>query len=112
MLFDIISTCFINGIVPGIWKRGMIYPIIKPKSTNPRIPLLYRGIKLLSTPYKIYFDVLNTRLSKWLESNNLIEDEQNGFRRNGGCQNHIYVLYSIIYNRVCGFELHPEWTIP
>ena len=45
---------------------------------------------------KMYADVLNKRLLKWLECNNKICDEQNGFRPKRSCEDHIYTLHSII----------------
>ena len=48
---------------------------------------------------QIYANLLNRRLLKWLESNGLLADEQNGFRRDRSCQDHIYALNSLIYNR-------------
>ncbi len=66
---------------------------------HPRIPLNYRGINLLSCIYKTYSTVINRRLLSFLETNNLLCDEQNGFRANRSCLEHIYTLYTIIKNR-------------
>ena len=44
-------------------------------------------------------DILNIRLSKWIEDNNLLVDEHNGFRRNKPCIEHIYSLYSVVNKR-------------
>ena len=99
LLHRIISECFTNGVVPNQWKTGIINPIVKPNSTDVRRPSTYRGITLLSVPSKIYCDILNHRLVTFLDSTESIADEQNGFRRRRGCQEHIYSLYSIINNR-------------
>ena len=50
-------------------------------------------------PYKIYADILNHRLTKWLETNKVLVDEKNGFRKKRSCSEHIYSLYTIINNR-------------
>lgn len=79
MLYRIIDYCFEHGSVPSVWRQSIITPI--PKSdTNPRVSLSYRGISLISVPCKVYADILNTRLSNYLELNNILFDEQNGFR--------------------------------
>ncbi len=59
----------------------------------------YRGINLLSCIYKAYSTVINKRLLSYLEYNNLLCDEQNGFRSDRSCLEHIYTLYTIIKNR-------------
>ena len=50
-------------------------------------------------PCKIYADILNQRLSSWLESNSLLAEEQNGFRKERSCIDHLYSLTSIVRNR-------------
>ncbi|CAC5389157.1 unnamed protein product [Mytilus coruscus] len=62
-------------------------------------PLEYRPISLISVPCKIYADILNKRLTVWLEQNDMLADEQNGFRRNQSCLDHLYVLTRMIKNR-------------
>ena len=98
MLFKVMTYCFDYGIVPDDWKNGIISPIFK--SGDKFNPQNYRGITLLNAACKIYCDVLNSRLIKWLEKNDKIRDEQNGFRANRSCQDHIYALYSLIKSRM------------
>ena len=85
--------------MPSEWTKGIINPIPKPDAKDARDPLNYRGISLLSVPYKIYADILNQRLMKWLEQNNILVDEQNGFRQKRSCLEHIYSLYTMVNNR-------------
>jgi hypothetical protein len=79
MLFN---TCFNTGNIPSDWGKGIINPIPKANTTDPRDPLNYRGITLAPSMYKLYCAVLNKRLSKWVEENNILAEEQNGFRKN------------------------------
>ncbi len=53
----------------------------------------------MSNIYKAFSSIINKRLSSYLESNDLLEDVQNGFRTDRNCLDHIYVLYTIIKNR-------------
>ena len=99
MLHDIISFCFDNGVSPDKWKQGIINPIVKPNSTDHRLPLSFRGITLLSVPCKVYCDILNHRFSEWLEDSNTLVDEQCGFRKKRSCLDNIYSLYSIVNDR-------------
>ena len=99
LLYKIINFCFENGTVPSEWNKGIIRPIVKADATDPRDPLCYRGICLLSIPCKVYADILNTRFSNWIDENNIVVDEQNCFRRNRSCLEHIYALYSVINKR-------------
>ena len=85
--------------MPTEWTKGIINPIPKSDTQDARNPLSYRGISLLSVPYKIYADILNQRLTKWLEENKLLVEEQNGYRKKQNCVEHIYTLYTIINSR-------------
>ena len=48
---------------------------------------------------KLYTNILNKRLISYLDSNNIIEDEQNGFRKDRSCEDYIYTLTTIVQNR-------------
>ena len=85
------------GKVPNEWTKGIINPIFK--SDDPSNPFYYRHITLLSIPCKIYTDILNRRLTQWLEANDVLFVGQNGFRKGGSCLDHIYTLYTIINSR-------------
>ena len=98
-LLKLFRYYFDTGMLPNCWKRAIIKPIPKSRSKDPRVPLNYRGINLLSSVYKAYGCIINQRVVSYLESNNLLDDVQNGFRHDRNCIDHIYVLYSIIKNR-------------
>ena len=97
-------TNFFNGILQTgftakIWRQAIIKPIPKSSMTDLRTPEQYRGISLLSTISKLFTIIINNRLTRYLEDNNLYADEQNGFRGVGNCIDHIFSLTSIIKNR-------------
>ncbi len=53
---------------------------------------------------KIYTAVLNERLSRWCEDNEIIAEEQGGFRPGRGCVDQLYVLVNVLSNRI------GQWT--
>ena len=55
----------------------------------------YRGISLLPTTSKLFTAALAARLSSYLEANKLLSNEQNGFRPNRSCTDHIFTLYNL-----------------
>ena len=93
------NKIFDINIIPTDWKCAIIKPIPKSSILDPRVPLNYRGISLLSTVYKMFATVLNHRLCTCLETNNIYVDEQNGFRKGRSCLDHIFALTSIIRGR-------------
>lgn len=97
-LHKMFMLIFDTNITPFIWRRAIICPILKDTSSDPRIPLNYRGISLQCVTAKIFSSVLNNRLMVYLEDNELLVDEQNGFRRQRSCLDHIFSLNSVIQN--------------
>ena len=100
VLTSFFNKLFECGIFPSVWKKALLKPIPKSSTIDPRIPLEYRGISLLSTVYKLYSSLLNSRLTNCAERHGLFADEQNGFRRARSCEDHCFVLSSIIRNRL------------
>lgn len=99
LLTNLFQKIYDFGITPSMWRLAIIKPIPKNSMSDPRLPLEYRGISLLSTVYKLYSGVLNNRIVHVSERNNLLVDEQNGFRKQRSCEDHLFTLTSIIRNR-------------
>ena len=91
-LFNVVLN---TGIVPNDWTVGVIHPIYKNKGCK-NDPLNYRGITLLSCFGKLFTSILNDRITKYLEQNNLLGQEQAGFRKNFSTVDHLFTLYGII----------------
>ena len=88
-LFNIILD---TGIVPSEWSIGLICPIYKNKG-DIKDPDNYRGITPLSCFSKIFSSCINSRLSFYLEENNLLGENQAGFRSGYSTLNHIFTLH-------------------
>ena len=66
-------------MLPDLWLVGLI-PIYKNKG-NAESPENYRPITILSCMGKLFTSILNTRLTKFLEGNHLLNPNQAGFRK-------------------------------
>ena len=53
LLFRLYNAVFESAKMPTIWLKAVIVPIPKSRLNDPRVPLSYRGISLLSTVSKI-----------------------------------------------------------
>ena len=97
-LHELYSSCFELHIVPRMWYRAIIHPILK-KGKSPLFPLSHRGISLMSCVCKVFSAILNTRLVLFAEVSDIFADEQNGFRRLRSCVDYLFVLTTILRNR-------------
>ncbi|XP_060577322.1 uncharacterized protein LOC132734571 [Ruditapes philippinarum] len=98
-LHKLFCVCFATGKIPKVWSDGIITPVLKNPSADKTDPGNYRGITVTSAVYKAYCSVLNARLVKWCEDNEIVSDSQNGFRRNRSTVDHLSTLTDIIENR-------------
>jgi hypothetical protein len=98
VLQHLFQMIFDFSIIPSIWRKSVICPIIKNSESDARVPMHYRGISLLSCISKLYSAFLNKRLTEYLEGANILADEQNGFRSKRSCEDHVFSLNSIIRN--------------
>ena len=98
-LTKLYNSCFKAGMVPQSWNYGVLQPIIKDKSIDTRYLSNYRGITLMDHICKLYSSIINSRLVAWVEENELVHDEQNGFRKKRSCQDQLKTFYSILQTR-------------
>ena len=92
VLFNII---FDQGVIPTPWLEGIIRPIFK-KSGDISNPENYRPISILSCFGKLFTAVLNARLTKFIDSNNILEENQAGFRKGYSTSDHVFALHALI----------------
>lgn len=55
MIFD-------SSIIPSLWRKAIIFPILKDPSSDKRVPLNFREKSLLSCNSKLYSSILNDLL--------------------------------------------------
>ena len=85
-LHKMYNVCLNFGQSINVWN-----PIAKSLTKDVCNPLQYRGIAV----YKLYCSVINERLLKWVQLEDLLSDAQNGFRRNRSTIDHLSTLTSI-----------------
>ena len=98
LLYKFFNLCFQSGLNPTNWDFSDIVTIPK-KDKEARDPLQNRCITIVCCVAKIYSSILNKRLQKYLESNNILAEEQNGFRVGRSCIDHIFVMCTVLRNR-------------
>jgi len=77
-LVHLINSSFVSGIFPDKLKVSKVKPIFK-KGDKSKMSN-YRPVALLPVFSKIYERAMYNRLVEYLESNNLFDKEQHGFR--------------------------------
>ncbi|AAC97621.1 Reverse transcriptase [Melanoplus sanguinipes entomopoxvirus] len=94
-LLNLFNECWKYKKIPDEWLISKIKSIHKNGDKN--ICNNYRGINLINWACKLYSKILNNRLKPIME--NLISEEQSGFRKNRSIKDNIYILHEIIRNR-------------
>ena len=69
-----------EGSFPRDWKLACVIPLQK-KNKDPADPKSYRPISLTSHPGKLLEGMVKARLERFLESKNIINPFQSGFRK-------------------------------
>lgn len=99
MLCKLFNFIFTNHGYPESWTKGIIVPV--PKKGDLSNVNNYRGITLTSIFSKVYSHILEDRLRTWTENNNIIDDNQFGFRKNKSTVDCIFILQAIINKQLC-----------
>ena len=85
---------FDTGLIRNTWLEGTIVPLYKNKG-DPKDPINYRPITILSCLGKLFTSILNERSSGFLTQNNILNENQVGFRKEYLCIDHIFSLHSL-----------------
>ena len=71
LLVRLFNVIFDSGNFPSIWTEGIIITLFKKGHANDANN--YRGITLISCLEKIFTSVINNRLLKWSNENNVTD---------------------------------------
>ena len=89
-----INKSFKEGIFPNQLKSARVVPIHKEGTKNNVEN--YRPISLLSSISKIYERLMHSRIIKFLDQNNSLNDMQYGFRPGRSCEHALLKAQDII----------------
>lgn len=78
-LMYVFNTCMLISYFPKIWKKANILAFPKPNK-DKLFPQNYRPISLLPTLSKIFEIIILNRIKKFEGNNNIMREEQFGFR--------------------------------
>ena len=95
LLLDAYNRIYETCEYPDSWTLSLIIPILKP-GRDPLLPSNYRPIALTSCLGKIMERMVNSRLTWFLEHNNLLCEAQSGFRTNRSTTDNLVKLDSAI----------------
>ena len=87
-LLKLINHCLINNIIPDDWKKATISMI--PKKGCPKSIDNYRPISITPCLAKIFEKLILERIKKHLKDNNIIIQNQSGFRQNRQTKDNIF----------------------
>ena len=94
----IINLTFINSKIPDIWKIANVTPLFKSGDTSQCNN--YRPISQLPLPGKIVEKIVHQRMSTFFETNNILNENQGGFRKNQSTTNTSAKFLDNIYNSI------------
>ena len=84
-----------TGIISESWLEGVIKPTYK-RTGDPKQPENYRPITILSCFGKLFTAILNHKLNNILKHNNILKENQAGFRSGYSKVDHIFTLHVLI----------------
>ena len=102
-LYLIFSNCLAKGYFPDIWKMANVIPIHKKNEKN--LITNYRLISLLPICGKIFEKIIFDSLHSYIFSNNLLSDNQSGYRKGDST---VKQLLSIIHEIHSAFDTSHE----
>ena len=93
-LVKFLNEIFDKGIYPNFWSESIILPLYKKGNVNN--PSNYRGISLSDASSKIYGIIINNRIQKWVDQNNITGEQQGGFKSGYSCVDHVFTLLACV----------------
>ena len=94
LLVKLFNTILSQNVNIKSWDVSIITPIYK--SGLRTHPTNYRGIAVLSCLSKLFSSVLHLRLKKYVLDNNILREEQLGFREGNRTSDSHIILYNLI----------------
>ena len=99
VLLDLYNLIWESGKIPADWKHSIVIPIYKPDKPKSD-PKSYRPIALTSFLCKLMEKLIANRLTWYLESNNLLNNRQSGFRKNRSTLDQLHRIQDSIFKAI------------
>lgn len=93
-LHHVFNLCLVGGIFPSAFKRAMVVPIYK--AGDPRLFNNYRPISLLNLLSKILERIVFLQLSNYIQTEDILNDHQFGFRKH----NSTYMPIALLHDHI------------
>lgn len=97
-LAEVFNSCFVEGVFPPILKRAKLVPVYKKGDRFSAGN--YRPIALLPSVSKILERAICTRLTDHLDRNDILAEQQYGFRTGRSTERAIFDTLSVIYDKL------------
>ena len=97
---EIFNKSWKEGKCPGMWKKAVIIPILKP-GKDPKDRGSYRPVSLTSVCVKWMERMVTNRMYYWMERDDVINNWQAGFQRGRGTEEQVMRMVQEIQD---GFE--------
>ena len=94
ILQHLFNKILINGTFPNFWRINTLTPLHKKGDLH--LTTNYRGIAVGSNLSKLFCSILHQRLLKFANDNNLIPQNQIGYKKKARTTDHILTLKCII----------------
>lgn len=89
-LVKLINQSLTCGVFPKIFKKSLIRPIEKIKNTIESSE--FRPVNMITIEAKIYEKIVLHQLEEYFELNNIISEQQSGFRHKHSCESLINLV--------------------
>ncbi|CAF0989180.1 unnamed protein product [Brachionus calyciflorus] len=97
ILAYLFNYSLLTNSVPNEWKTAVVTPLFKKKGSSEDLNN-YRGISILPPVAKLFEKLLHKQILDYLNKNNIISDDQHGFRANYSCESALHEIISEINN--------------
>eukprot|EP00794_Sanderia_malayensis_P011704 gene11704-12922_t len=92
------NQCLQNNVIPKVLKHAIITPLHKGGSRS--VPANYRPVALTLHLIKIFEKVVRKHMTFYLEENDLLNDNQHGFRAGRSCLSQLLEHYDSILSHM------------
>ena len=96
VLHNIFSESFETGQIPEDWRKSRVELIHKGGRKEKTEIGNYRPISIINILNKLFGEIINDKMQRWVEQEGVIGEEQSGFRKGRSGLENIYVLKELI----------------